>query len=400
MSTGSKFRWGVCALLFAASGLSFLDRQVLSVLAPAITSEFGMSNTAYSRVVFSFALSYTLMFTLGGRLMDITGTRAGLALSVALWSLASAAHALTTGFLGLAAARFLLGFGEGACFPAATKAAVEWFPKERRALAIGLATGGSAFGAVVAPPLTALVTLHFGWRGAFVATGLLGAGWLAAWTLALRPGHAPVADTRPAPPTPWRTLFRNPLIGRILAARFLFDPVLYFYLYWIPQYLASERGLSLAQIGSLLWIPFLVLGVATIAWGRFSDFFVARYGGPLAARPKLLGAAAVLTAFSAFTFFAASPVAAIGWMSLLMLAHGLWIGNFLAYLGDRFPVSDIATVSGLTGTAGGIGGMLSSLAIGAVVDRFSYGPVFLVSAALYPLAAAVLFARRHNRTSS
>src|SRR5688572_6100325 len=158
--------WILCALLFFATALSFLDRQVLSVLAPQLTREFGMSNAVYSRVVFAFVLSYTVMFALGGRLMDAVGTRMGLALSVAVWSVASAAHALANGAVMLGAARFFLGVGEGACFPAATKGAVEWMKPERRALAVGLANGGSAFGAVIAPPLTVWWTSIFGWRGA------------------------------------------------------------------------------------------------------------------------------------------------------------------------------------------------------------------------------------------
>src|SRR5512136_1101610 len=144
--------WILCTLLFLATALSFLDRQVLSVLAPQITAEFGMSNSVYSKVIFAFVLSYTVMFTLGGRLMDALGTKLGLALSVGLWSLASAAHALARGPWSLGIARFFLGVGEGACFPAATKGAVEWMPPERRAFAVGFANGGSAFGAVLAPP--------------------------------------------------------------------------------------------------------------------------------------------------------------------------------------------------------------------------------------------------------
>src|SRR6185437_8591363 len=165
---------------------SFLDRQVLSVLAPAITSEFGMNNAAYSRVVFAFQLSYTVMFSVAGRVLDRLGMRLGLALSLGVWSLASASHALVTGPLGLGAARFLLGFGEGGCFPAATKGATEWFPPEKRAFAIGLANGGSALGAVIAPPLTAILAAAFGWRGAFLATGLMGFLWLLVWLVSLR----------------------------------------------------------------------------------------------------------------------------------------------------------------------------------------------------------------------
>src|SRR6187402_1802689 len=172
--------WLLLTLLFFATALSFLDRQVLSVLAPKITEEFAMSNTAYSRVVFGFVLSYTVMFALGGRLLDSLGTRLGLAVAVGVWSLASVLHAFAMGAWTLGAARFLLGIGEGPCFPAATKGAVEWSAPARRAFAVGFANGGSAFGAVIAPPLTVWCTATFGWRGAFVFVGILGFAWLIA----------------------------------------------------------------------------------------------------------------------------------------------------------------------------------------------------------------------------
>jgi len=379
--------WVLCWLLFAATALSFLDRQVLSVLAPALTAEFHMSNTAYARVVFAFQLSYTVMFTLGGRLMDRMGTRVGMGLAVAVWSLASGAHALAAGALGLGFARFLLGFGEGACFPAATKGAVEWFPLEKRALAIGIANGGSAFGAVVAPPLTAVVATRFGWRGAFLGTCILGLLWVAAWMAASPPPAAASGKTA----VPIRELLGDRRVRRLLFARFLFDPVFYFYMFWIPQYLSRERGFSLEEIGRYSWIPFLVLGISTILSGRVSDLFVRRGWEPLRARLWLLTAAALVTPVSWLAVLAPDAGSAIALMSGLMAAHGLWITNFLGLLSDVFPSRAIATVTGMTGTAGGVAGMLSSLAVGKVVDSFSFTPAFAVSGVLYPAALLVLW---------
>jgi MFS transporter, ACS family, hexuronate transporter len=386
-----RIHWVLCWLLFVATALNFLDRQVLSVLAPTITAEFGMSNTAYSRVVFAFVLSYTIMFTVGGRLVDRLGTRFGMALAVGVWSLASAAHALVRGPVGLGMARFFLGFGEGGCFPAATKGAVEWFPLEKRVLAIGIANGGSAFGAVVAPPLTAYLAAHFGWRGAFVATGVFGGLWLAAWLFAFRWAPdlgRPSAGSRK--PVPFGRLLGDRKVRRILLARFLFDPVFYFYMFWIPQYLSRERGFSLEEIGDYYWIPFLVLGLSNIAGGRLSDSLVRRGWTPRRARATLLVAAAAITPVSWLASAAPTAGWAIALMSGLMFAHGIWIGNFLGLLSDLFPSESMATLTGLTGTAGGIGGMLSSLAVGPVVDRFSFAPAFAVSGVLYPIAAVIL----------
>jgi len=386
--------WWLCWLMFCATALSFLDRQVLSVLAPQLTAEFRMSNTDYSRVVFAFVLSYTVMFSLGGRMMDHLGTRLGLGLSVAFWSLASAAHAFTQGAWSLGISRFFLGLGEGSCFPAVTKGATEWFPSERRALAISIANGGSAFGAVIAPPLTGLLAARFGWRGSFLATAALGGLWTAAWFLAPPP---PIAVPAHLLHNPKREalaeLLANRAVTRAMIARFLFDPVFYFYMFWIPQYLARERGLSVAAISASLWIPFLALGVSNMFAGHLSDTLVRRGWPARRARLVLLAVSAFMTPASWLASLAGSVPAAIALMSALMFAHGIWITNFLALLSDNTPAASLGTAVGLTGTVGGTAGMLSSLAIGPVVDRFSFTPVFAASGIVYPLAFLVLSGR-------
>ncbi len=392
-------RWLLCWLLFAATALSFLDRQILSVLAPTIMAEFGMSNEAYSRVVFGFQASYTVMFSLGGRFTDLVGTRIGMAACLAVWSVASAAHAFSSGFASLLAARFLLGLGEGGCFPAATKGASEWFPPEKRALAVGVATGGSALGAVLAPPLTAWSAIQFGWRGTFLLTGLLGLIWLVVWLRGTR-GVAASQTEGSAPRKSMLEWMREPGVRWILFARFLFDPVFYFYMFWIPQYLHRERNLSIEQIGSRFWIPFLVLGISQVLGGRVSDMLVSRGWKPVQSRIFVLGVAAILTPASWLAAVAADATSAIALMCVLMFAHGFWITNFLGLLGDVFPKSAIGTITGMTGTAGGMGGMISSLMIGAAVDRFSFAPIFAISGVLYPAAfAALLLATARRRTA-
>lgn len=386
--------WILCTLLFFATALSFLDRQVLSVLAPELTREFGMSNTVYSRVVFAFVLSYTVMFALGGRLMDALGTRLGLALSVGVWSLASAAHALARGPWLLGIARFVLGVGEGPCFPAATKGAVEWMPPQQLALAVGFANGGSAFGAVLAPPLTVWWTGMFGWRGAFAATAVLGFIWVIAWQFAFRglPRSASAPPTQRSPG--FKAVLARVEVRRFMAARFFFDPVFYFYMFWIPQYLSRERGLSLAEIGNLTWIPFFALGVTNIAAGRVSDLLVKRGYAPRRARMSLMLVAALLTPASWLASMAGTAGAAIALMSVLMFAHGIWIANFITLIGDTVDSTEVGTAVGLTGTCGGVAGMLSNLVVGPVVDQAGFAPVFLASALLYPAAWLILAAGR------
>ncbi|MCL4782503.1 MAG: MFS transporter [Bryobacterales bacterium] len=390
--------WILVSLLFCATALSFLDRQVLSVLAPELIREFGMSNAAYSRVVFAFVLSYTVMFALGGRLTDALGTRLGLGLSVGVWSVASMAHALARGPLVLGISRFFLGVGEGPCFPAVTKGALEWVPLEKRALAVGFANGGSAFGAVLAPPLTVWWTGLFGWRGAFLATAGLGFLWLVAWYLAFRGLPQAVVSPSSQSSPGFRTVLARGDVRRFMLARFFFDPVFYFYMFWIPQYLSRERGLSLTEIGNLIWIPFFALGVTNIAAGRVSDLLVKRGYAPRRARMVLMLVSALMTPASWFAATAGSAGAAIALMSVLMFAHGIWIANYITLIGDSVGAAEAGTAVGLTGACGGIAGMLSNLVIGPVVDLSGFTPVFLVSALLYPAAWLILAAGRRAAT--
>ncbi|MBI4622593.1 MAG: MFS transporter [Verrucomicrobia bacterium] len=386
--------WVLCILLFFAAALCFLDRQVLSVLAPKITEEFGMSNTVYSRVVFAFVLSYTMMLALGGRLMDTLGTRRGLALSVGFWSLASAAHAFVTGPVTLGVARFFLGAGEGPGIPGAIKGAVEWMDPKRRGFAVGLVSSGAAVGAVLAPPLTVWAAQLIGWRGAFATTAALGAIWLIAWLLAFR--GLPAAATAPAAgraTSSWRALLARPEVRRLLAARFCFDPVFYFYMFWIPQYLSRERGMSLAAIGGLIWIPFVALEISNIGAGFVSDRFIALGWPRRRARLTMMLVAALMTPASFVAALAGTPAVAIALMSVLMFAHGIWITNFMTLIGDTVEPGDVATTVGMTGTCGGIAGMLSNLVIGPVVDHYSFTPVFLASAVVYPLAWLIVSGR-------
>jgi MFS transporter, ACS family, hexuronate transporter len=382
--------WLLFVLLFLASSLAFLDRQVLSVLAPRITEEFDMSNTTYSQVIFAFILTYTVMFALGGRVLDALGTRLGLGLAVAVWSLASVLHVFTVGACSLAAARCLLGVGEGPCIPGVVKGAVEWSPPRLRAFAIGLANAGSAFGSLIAPPLSVWLALWIGWRGTFAIVGSLGFFWLIGWYFAVRGLPTKCPSSSAGSQGGFRELLRDPPVRRLMIARFCFDPVFYFYMFWIPQYFVAERGMSLETIGSLVWIPFFTLGVANIVAGRISDLVVLRGRTPRDARMLLMLVAAAITPVSWIAWLAHSPGLAIGLMSLLMFAHGIWIANYMALIGDTVLPRQVGTTVGLSGACGGIAGMLSSLIIGPVIDRVSFAPVFFVSMLLYPLAWIVI----------
>lgn len=385
------FRWIVAGLLFCASALSFFDRQVLSVLAPRILADLRIGNVEYASAVSAFTLAYSVMFTLGGRMIDFVGTRAGLGVAVAFWTVASLLHAAVRGAGDLTVYRFLLGVGEGGCFPGAARGILEWFPAKERALAMGIATtGGSAMGAVLAPPLIVWVSSVVGWRGAFLVTGAIGVAWVAAWFGLYRTPVRSEVVTVVEKPWPMGRLLARKEVWGLLVARFVFDPVFYFYMFWIPQYLSRERGASLEQIGRLAWIPFLTLGIASLLGGALSDLLVRRGWSIGRARKTVMTVAALLTPVSMLAMVAPDAFWAVVLMAVLMFAHGFWMTNYMTLIGDLFPAASVGTVVGLTGTAGGLAGFLSSLAIGRIVEAVSFGPVILACGVLYPVGLAVL----------
>jgi len=412
----TRFRWVIAGLLFVASALSFFDRQVLSVLAPQILKDLHLTNIEYAEAVSAFTLAYSVMFTVGGRLIDIAGTRLGLGISVVFWTIASLLHANAQSGSHLSVFRFMLGAGEGGCFPGAAKGILEWFPKRERGLAMGIATtGGSAMGAVLAPPLIVAASHVSGWRGAFVITGLIGLAWIAAWFLLFRKPEdskltndaerqlilsgrdAATADS--SKPWPLASLFLRRDVWGFVLTRFLLDPVFYFYMFWIPQYLNQERGASLDEIGRLSWIPFLSLGVASLLGGTVSDGLVRRGWPVVRTRKTIMACAAFLTPVSILALYAPNSLHAVALLGVLMFAHGFWMTNYMTLIGDIFPAATVATVVGLTGTAGGLGGFLSSLAIGRIIQAASFAPVFVACGLLYPIGLTIIVFTVRQSTS-
>lgn len=384
-------RWFVVMMVFVATGLSFLDRQVLSIAIIKIQKEFQFTDVEYGWVNTSFLLSYALMFTMGGWIIDRVGARKGLAVAVALWSVANAFHGLMNSLSQLIAFRFLLGLGEGACFPGAAKTVYDWFDKKERAFANGIAIGGSAIGAVIAPPLTIMLSESYGWRYGFVVPpGLVGILWVIVW-LGIPWGKRKVGlDTR----TSDRKIEAIPLLQLIkiketwvfILMRFLLDPVMYFMMFWIPKYLSEVRGVPYQEIGNLFWIPFLALGLSNVLGGFISDTLV-RSGFTLnKARKTVMGFAAALTLAVPLTEYVSSVYLAIGLMALFMFAHGFWITNYITAISDVFGQKATSTVVGLSGTAGAISSLLLNPMIGKIVQEFSYKPMWIACGILYPLA--------------
>lgn len=335
------------------------------------------------------------MFTLGGILIDRYGSRLGLGLSVGFWSLSTLLHSTANSVFHFGFFRFLLGLGEGGCFPGAIKAVMEWVPKTRHALANGIAIGGSALGAVVAPPLCVYLLGIVGWRAVFLLTGGIGFIWLAAWLVFTKKieRSSEFVEEKIASKTKtengkikFSELLGNKEVLVFVVIRFLLDPIFYFYMFWIPKFLHESRGLSLEVIGRLLWIPFLALGIGNVLGGWLSDFIFRKTANLNLARKVVMGIAAALTIPVISIGFIQSQTVIIVLMTMAFFAHGLWITNYITSIGDLFGRRITSTIIGLSGSAGAISGLLLNPLIGYIVMHFSYSPLWWYSGIMYPMA--------------
>ncbi len=382
-----SIRWFVVFMVFLATGLSFLDRQVLSIAIIKIQKEFHFSDVEYGWVNTSFLLSYAIMFTLGGWLIDKVGAKKGLAVAVGVWSVANIFHGFMNNLPQLLTFRFFLGMGEGACFPGAAKTVFDWFDKKERGLANGIAIGGSAIGAVIAPPLTIWISNFYGWRAGFVIPGIAGIVWVISWLL-IRWKPVVLNEVKPEiqEPVSFLTILSFRQSWVFITIRFLLDPVMYFMMFWIPKYLSEVRHVSYQEIGNLLWIPFLALGISNILGGLFSDKLIKSNFTINKARKTIMGIAAALTLVLPFAEYVSTIEASLALMALYMFAHGCWITNYITSISDVFGQRATSTVVGLSGTAGAISSLILNPLIGSIVQHYSYKPMWIVSGLLYPLA--------------
>jgi ACS family hexuronate transporter-like MFS transporter len=387
--------WIVIGLLLLATSLSFLDRQVLSISILRIKEDLHISDIDYGFINAGFLISYALMFTLGGILIDRYGSRLGLAVSVGFWSLATMLHSISNSVFHFGLFRFFLGLGEGGCFPGAIKAVIEWVPKKRQALANGIAIGGAAIGAVIAPPLCVYLLGIVGWRALFLITGGFGFIWLSAWLFFTRKKYqrsgseADTADLKPVREVKrirLTVLLKNKEILVFVAIRFILDPIFYFYMFWIPKYLNETHSLSLDVIGYILWIPFLALGLGNVAGGWISDLLFRKTDNLNLARKIVMLIAAALTVPLISVGFIKSYIIIIVLMTLAFFAHGLWITNYITSIGDIFGKSVTSTVVGLSGSAGAISGLILNPVIGLIITKFSYNPLWWYAGLMYPVA--------------
>jgi len=399
MAKQANIRWTVAVMLFFASTLNYLDRQVLSVLAPTIQAELGLDDVDYSFITSSFLLSYTVMYAVSGVLVDRLGTRRCFIWAVGGWSIANVLHAFAKTAMQFSVFRFMLGIAESANFPAGVKAASEWFPLRERALAIGMLNAGSSAGAAIAIPLVSVIAIQFDWQAAFVATGLLGFIWLFFWRRHYYlPQHHPrisqqereliLEDQHPEEEQPtrrlgiWRLLRMRQAWG-CLCARIFIDPITYFLIFWIPKYLQEQQGLSLDQMGYFAWIPFVVLAVGTLLGGIIPRWLINRMGWSLNRSRKtvMMTASLLVPVCCVVLFYSNGAALALLAIAGIMLGHGLW-GN-ITIPAEVFPKHVQGTLTGIGGTLGGIAGILSQLSVGWTVQHFSYVPIFIAIGIAY-----------------
>ena len=397
-------RWWICALLFFATTINYVDRQVFAILAPQLQTEIGWTEIEYGYIVTAFQLFYAIGLLLVGKWIDFLGTKKGYILSIIVWSLAAMSHAFARTPIGFGVARLALGIGESGNFPAAIKTISEWFPRKERALATGIFNSGSNIGAIVAPLLVPMIALNFGWQAAFILTGFLGFIWLFFWVRFMsRPEENTginsaelklikddAEDELEKPTSIWK-IIRTRKVWAIAIGKFMTDPIWWFFLYWLPKFLNTTYGLQLDKIGLPLITAYLIADVGSIGGGWLSSKFLQLGWTINAARKTTL----LICALLVVPIYWASGIGdlwpAVILIGLGMAAHTGWSANMYTLATDFFPKKDIGTVVGFVGMAGAVGGMLMASATGHLLEATgSYEILFVIAASMYGIALMII----------
>ncbi|WP_288428430.1 MFS transporter [uncultured Spirosoma sp.] len=429
----SQYRWFIVALLFIATTINYLDRQVISLLKPILAEEFSWTESDYAGIVMAFTAAYGLSTLLVGYIIDKIGTKLGYVGSILVWSLAAMVHALAGSTAGFMVARALLGIGEAGNFPASIKTVAEWFPKKERALAVGIFNSGANVGAVIAPAVVPAIALAAGWQAAFIATGALGFVWIVAWWLmydvptrhprvspaelahiAEEPamiGDASATDLGADTPTLGRyNIFGNRAIWGFMAGKLLTDPIWWFFLFWLPAYLSDVYHLDLKKLGAPLIIIYLAATVGSVGGGLLSSKLIQKGWHPTRARQyaMLLFAVCVVPVTAISQVNSMGVVIAI--LSLAVAAHQAWSANIFTVAADQFPKQVLSRVVGLGTMAGTLGGVVFPLLVGRLLDHYKqlgqlsegYYQLFYIAGAAYLIAWALLylFVFRHAKQTN
>jgi ACS family hexuronate transporter-like MFS transporter len=397
------FRWVICTLLLFGVTKNYMDRQVLGVLKTTLQHDLGWNEIDYSNLVSAFQAAYAVGIVLMGRLMDRLGSRLGYALAMIFWSLASMAHAGCNSLGSFAVARSALGFSEAGVFPASIKTVAEWFPRKERALATGIFNAGSNIGAILTPLIVPWITIHWGWRWAFIATGSLGFIWVGFWLLLYRrPEDHPLisraeldyigSDSQPpAFKVKWASLIPYRQTWAFALGKFTVDPIWWFLLFWIPDFLQRNHGLRLMQLGLPIMVIYVLADVGSVAGGWLSSWLIHRGRSVNFARKFTLLICSVCVVPIVFAYRMESLWGAVLLIGLATGAHQGFSANLLTLASDLFPAQAVGSVVGIGGMAGAIGGMLMAKIVGYVLQwTGSYMIPFFMAGSAYLLALAII----------
>ncbi len=398
-----NFRWVILTLVFFATTINYVDRQVIGILAPTLEKEIGWSDIEYGYIVTAFTAAYALGLLLIGRFMDKLGSRIGYSTALTGWSFAAIGHAFATTVFGFGFARFALGFFEAGNFPAAIKTVAEWFPKKERAFATGIFNAGSNVGAVIAPIAVPWIAITYGWQEAFIFTGAAGLLWLIFWFwLYEKPENSKrVSQTEldyiqsdppdPSIKIPWKDLVKYRGTWAFAVGKLLTDPAWWFYLYWIPKFLNDTYGLTLKEFAAPLIVIYVMADVGSIGGGWFSSFLL-KHGWSLnKSRKTAMLVSAVIVIPIVFASGASSVWVAVALLSLATAAHQGWSANLFTIVSDMFPRKAVGSVVGFGGMFGAIGGMLIATAAGFILEfTGSYLILFIIAGSLYLIALFII----------
>ncbi len=400
-----RVRWTICAMLFIATSINYMDRQVIAILKPTLQHSIGMSELAYGNIVGAFTIAYALGLIAAGRFVDKVGTRIGYMVIMAVWSLSAMGHALANSVMEFGIARFSLGLGESGNFPAAIKTVAEWFPQSERSLATGIFNSGTNLGAILAPLIVPWVTIHYGWHAAFLVTGAFSAIWIILWYRKYRkPTDHPTltgaelrhiyqeAAEQMGPSTPWARLLGLRQTWAFSIGKFLTDPIWWFYLYWLPSFFSARFHLDLSHLGLPLIIIYNASAVGSIAGGWLPAPFRRAGLSAVNARLTAMLLCACLVVPIILINYTDSEWVAIALLSLAAAAHQGWSANLFTTASDMFPRSAVGSVTGIGGMAGSVGGFLLATFAGYILQvTHSYASLFGIAASAYLLALVILY---------
>jgi len=400
-----RVRWTICAMLFAATTINYMDRQVLSLLKPTLQASIGMTEVNYGFIVSMFTLAYAVGLLVAGRFVDKVGSRIGYMVIMAVWSLSAMGHALANTVVEFGIARFCLGLGESGNFPAALKTVAEWFPQKERSLATGIFNSGANIGVILASLLVPIVTLHFGWHAAFLVTGLFSAAWIIYWYFKYRkPTDHPTltgeelrfiyqeAAEKMGPATPWVKLLGYPQTWAYAIPKFLTDPIWWFYLYWLPSFFSARFHLDLSHLGLPLIVVYNASTFGSVAGGWLPAMFTRLGMSNQKARMAAMWFCGVLVIPVFWVTYLNSEWTAIALLCLATAAHQGFSANLLTTPSDMFPRTAVGSVAGIGGMLGSVGGFLLANFAGYILQlTHSYASLFAIAASAYVVSLVIMF---------